>query len=427
MRRIFIHLMNGLREVHANKLLHLDIKPANVYIAMDGRPVLLDFGAARITLSDEPMKLKPMYTAGFAAPEQYKFEPGSLGPWSDIYSVGATLYTCIAGTPPQAADARIEKDRLIPLRTLARQPYSDELYSIVEACLKHRPPGAPADRLRAAEAPHDRAGGRRQEGLLRHPQQAPLEVLHQVDRARRPCASPSSRTAARATATATRTGSATPTAGRAADGRRRRDGRAHAGRGGRRDRGDGDHAPLPAGGAEPAAAPLGLPRLGDQLRAPRHRLARGGAEPAGVAPHHLRGVHRAGRRRPGGRTPGDSRLYVLRGGKLAAATQDHSRVQQMVDSGIITRGGGGRAPRAQQDLQLPGRRRAPGDRRRQRVPPARRATRSCSRPTASGARSPRPSSPTSCASRTSWGCCRACSPRRTSARAARATTSRSWR
>jgi serine/threonine protein kinase len=98
--------------------------------------VLLDFGAARITLSDEPMKLKPMYTAGFAAPEQYTFEPAQLGPWSDIYSVGATLYTCIAGTPPQAADARLEKDRLIPLRTLARQPYSDELYAIVETCLK---------------------------------------------------------------------------------------------------------------------------------------------------------------------------------------------------------------------------------------------------------------------------------------------------
>jgi serine/threonine protein kinase len=77
-----------------------------------------------------------MYTAGFAAPEQYRFEPGELGPWSDIYSVGATLYTCIAGTPPQAADARLEKDRLIPLRTLARESYSDELYSIVDACLE---------------------------------------------------------------------------------------------------------------------------------------------------------------------------------------------------------------------------------------------------------------------------------------------------
>jgi serine/threonine protein kinase len=134
-RRLFTHLMNGLREVHANKLLHLDIKPANVFISMDGRPVLLDFGAARITLSEEQSKLKPMYTAGFAAPEHYRFKPKELGPWSDIYSVGATMYTCIAGTPPQASDQREQKDRIIPLRTLARQQYSEELYGVVDSCL----------------------------------------------------------------------------------------------------------------------------------------------------------------------------------------------------------------------------------------------------------------------------------------------------
>jgi hypothetical protein len=128
--------MNGLREVHSSKLLHLDIKPANIFIAMEGRPVLLDFGAARITLSEEAMKLKPMYTAGFAAPEHYRFKPEELGPWSDIYSVGATIYTCIAGTPPQAGDQREEKDRMIPLRTLARQDYSDDLYQIVDDCLQ---------------------------------------------------------------------------------------------------------------------------------------------------------------------------------------------------------------------------------------------------------------------------------------------------
>jgi serine/threonine protein kinase len=134
-RRIFVHLMNGLREVHSSKLLHLDIKPANIFISMDGRPVLLDFGAARITLSEEAMKLKPMYTAGFAAPEHYRFKPGELGPWSDIYSVGATIYTCIAGAPPQAGDQREQDDRIIPLRTLARQDYSDDLYRVVEDCL----------------------------------------------------------------------------------------------------------------------------------------------------------------------------------------------------------------------------------------------------------------------------------------------------
>jgi len=136
-RRTFVSLLNGLREVHANKLLHLDIKPANVFISMENnRPVLLDFGAARITLSEEAMKLKPMYTAGFAAPEHYRFRPEELGPWSDIYSVGATMYTCIAGTPPQAGDQREEKDKMIPIRSLARQQYSEDLYDIVDSCLQ---------------------------------------------------------------------------------------------------------------------------------------------------------------------------------------------------------------------------------------------------------------------------------------------------
>lgn len=136
-RRTFVSLLNGLREVHANKLLHLDIKPANVFISMENnRPVLLDFGAARITLSEEQMKLKPMYTAGFAAPEHYRFQPEELGPWSDIYSVGATMYTCMAGTPPQAGDQREQKDKMIPVKSLARQDYSAELYEIVDSCLR---------------------------------------------------------------------------------------------------------------------------------------------------------------------------------------------------------------------------------------------------------------------------------------------------
>jgi len=161
-RRIFLHLMNGLREVHTSKLLHLDIKPANIFISMEGRPVLLDFGAARITLSEEAMKLKPMYTAGFAAPEHYRFIPGELGPWSDMYSVGATIYTCIAGTPPPAGDQREEKDAIIPLRTLARQSYSDDLYDIVDSCLSvdymKRPQTAYELQRRLMTEPEDKRG-----------------------------------------------------------------------------------------------------------------------------------------------------------------------------------------------------------------------------------------------------------------------------
>ncbi|WP_273890611.1 protein kinase domain-containing protein, partial [Serratia marcescens] len=52
-RQVFHDLMSGLREVHIHKLLHLDIKPGNIYLREDHSPILLDFGAARQTLTAE--------------------------------------------------------------------------------------------------------------------------------------------------------------------------------------------------------------------------------------------------------------------------------------------------------------------------------------------------------------------------------------
>src|ERR1700746_109441 len=67
--RPFLLPLHGVRALAAHKLLHLDIKPANVYLRTDGTPVLLDFGAARQTLTNTRPKLAPMYTPGFAPPE----------------------------------------------------------------------------------------------------------------------------------------------------------------------------------------------------------------------------------------------------------------------------------------------------------------------------------------------------------------------
>jgi serine/threonine protein kinase len=134
-RRLFTRLLNGLREVHANKLLHLDIKPANIYITMEGKPVLLDFGAARQALTDDAPRLRPMYTAGYAATEQYKSQD-EMGPWTDIYAIGATMYTCIGGAHPQAANDRAQEDKIEPLRNLAKNSYSEDLYDIIDWCLQ---------------------------------------------------------------------------------------------------------------------------------------------------------------------------------------------------------------------------------------------------------------------------------------------------
>ena len=134
-RRVFSELLNGLREVHAQKLLHLDIKPANIYIRLDGSPVLLDFGSARQTLTQAQSKLSPSYTPGFAPPEQY-FERKQLGPWSDIYSVGASIYSCMMRSAPIAANLRVNEDHLVPATKIGKGIYTEELLKIIDGCLK---------------------------------------------------------------------------------------------------------------------------------------------------------------------------------------------------------------------------------------------------------------------------------------------------
>lgn len=133
-RRVFAELSNGLREVHTQKLLHLDIKPANIYIRLDGSPVLLDFGSARQALTENQAKIAPSYTPGFASPEQY-YDRKLLGPWSDIYSIGATMYACITRTSPLSADQRIKKDLIMPALRVGKGLYSDALLMLIDKCL----------------------------------------------------------------------------------------------------------------------------------------------------------------------------------------------------------------------------------------------------------------------------------------------------
>ena len=133
-RQTFAQLLNGLREVHSSKLLHLDIKPSNIYVRNDGTPVLIDFGAARETLGAEAGGFPPMYTPGYASPEHYRGRE-RLGPWTDIYSVGASLYATLVAKAPQPADLRAERDRLVPASKACSGKFSRQLLETVDWCL----------------------------------------------------------------------------------------------------------------------------------------------------------------------------------------------------------------------------------------------------------------------------------------------------
>ena len=141
-RSLFDEVLRGLRIVHQHKMLHLDIKPANIFITDDDRAVMIDFGAAREVLSKEGNFIRPMYTPGFAAPEMYRRD-SAMGPWTDIYALGACMYACMQGTPPAEAPQRKEKDRLTLSLARLRGVYSDNLIEVVEWCMALDPLSRP--------------------------------------------------------------------------------------------------------------------------------------------------------------------------------------------------------------------------------------------------------------------------------------------
>ena len=141
-RSLFDEILRGLRIVHQHKMLHLDIKPANIFVTNDNKAVMLDFGAAREVLSKEGNFIRPMYTPGFAAPEMYRRD-GTLGPWTDIYAIGACIYACMQGYPPNDAPQRLEKDRLALSLSRLRNVYSDNLIEVTEWCMSLDPLSRP--------------------------------------------------------------------------------------------------------------------------------------------------------------------------------------------------------------------------------------------------------------------------------------------
>jgi hypothetical protein len=103
---------------------------------------MIDFGAAREVLSKESNFIRPMYTPGFAAPEMYRRD-AQMGPWTDIYAIGACIYACMQGFPPAEAPQRQEKDRLTLALNKLRGIYSDNLIEVVEWCMALDPLSRP--------------------------------------------------------------------------------------------------------------------------------------------------------------------------------------------------------------------------------------------------------------------------------------------
>ena len=144
---VMVPLLEGLERVHEAGLLHRDIKPANILIRkIDGRPVLLDFGASKQVVANQSKSMAP-YTEGYAALEQVAAS-GELGTWTDMYGVGAVMWRMVAGGQPPwqpLHPVRVEswphalvgdsEDPLPPAVQLGDGRFSPRVVQAIDACL----------------------------------------------------------------------------------------------------------------------------------------------------------------------------------------------------------------------------------------------------------------------------------------------------
>ena len=140
-------VLEGLASVHAAGVLHRDIKPSNILIRQrDGRPVLIDFGAAKQATARFSKSQAP-YTEGYAALEQVA-DTGKLGPWTDVYGVGAMMWRMVAGgnrpwEPPHPVRVELrshavvaEADDPMPSASeLGKGRFPLQLLEVIDRCL----------------------------------------------------------------------------------------------------------------------------------------------------------------------------------------------------------------------------------------------------------------------------------------------------
>lgn len=127
-------IFSAVQMFHEHNIIHLDLKPGNIWLRPNKEALILDFGTARII--NDPIKSKqpPMHTPGYAAPEQHKefFQPARIGVWTDYYGLGATLYALLEKCSPTPSSDLLLKNTKVNIMERRRGQFSNQILNIVD-------------------------------------------------------------------------------------------------------------------------------------------------------------------------------------------------------------------------------------------------------------------------------------------------------
>lgn len=135
---VFPPILDALNLIHSRSLLHLDIKPNNIHLRPGGNPLLLDFGAVHQFATTRRTQAAHIVTPGYSPVEQYR-NAGYVGPWSDVYAIGASIRACIEGKTPPSAVERHVKDELKPAVEMFKQNYPAYLLEAIDWAMEVDP------------------------------------------------------------------------------------------------------------------------------------------------------------------------------------------------------------------------------------------------------------------------------------------------
>jgi len=144
--RLLAPVCRAIRYAHEHGVLHRDLKPSNILIDTEGRPHVSDFGLAKWVDAVESLTLSGtvLGTPSYMAPEQAVAGRGPVGPYTDVYGLGAILYQMLTGRPPFQAATPFDTVMLVleqdpvPPRVLNPKANAD-LEMVAMKCLQKPP------------------------------------------------------------------------------------------------------------------------------------------------------------------------------------------------------------------------------------------------------------------------------------------------